>query len=236
MNSIWSIAKRELRNYFVSPIAYIILSVFFIICGLFGYIVYVAKAPYAQLVYIMSLMTSIFMFLSPMLTMRLLSEEKKQGTMEMLYTSPITVAEIVLGKYLGALLFFGVLFFISLEFPVFLMIYGKPDLPAMLASMLGFLLVGGTLIAMGLFASSLAESQIVSAIIGFALVIVFWIMEFFSSAVSGSVGNWLATLSLSKHLESFNKGVLDGGDIFFFLAMSFMFVFLTIRRLDWKRW
>ena len=116
------------------------------------------------------------------------------------------------------------------------MLYGKPDVPVMLASMLGFILFGGTLIAMGLFSSSLAETQIVSAVIGFALVLIFWVMEFFSSAVSGSVGNWLATLSLSKHLESFNKGVLDGGDIFFFLAMSFMFIFLAIRRLEWKRW
>ncbi len=236
MNAIWSISKRELRNYFVSPIAYIILAVFFIICGLFGYIVYVAKAPYAQVIYIVSLMTNIFMFLSPMLTMRLLSEEKKQGTMELLYTSPLTITEIVLGKYLGAVLFFGVLFLISLEFPIFLLLYGKPDIPVMLVSLLGFALVGCTLISMGMFASSLAESQVVSAIIGFALVIVFWVMEFFSSAVSGSVGNWLATLSLSKHLESFSKGVLDGGDVFFFAAMSFMFVFLTIRRLDWKRW
>ena len=105
MNSIWSIAKRELRNYFVSPIAYIILTVFFVICGLFGYIEYMAKFQYAQLVPIMGLMTNIFMFLSPMLTMRLLSEEKKQGTLELLYTSPLTITGIVLGKYLGGLAF-----------------------------------------------------------------------------------------------------------------------------------
>ena len=235
MSKIWAIAKREFKNYFVSPVAYILITVFVFIVGLL-YSLNIVRYPTAQIDAVVFMMANIFMFLSPMVTMKLLSEEKKLGTIELLYTSPITVTEVVLGKYLGAMLFFGVLFGITMEFPLFALIYGKPDFWMMMACLLGFVLAAGTYIAIGMFASSLTESQMGSALIGFALVILFWIISSVADNMSGPVGNWLGTLSISKHFIDFLKGIVDLGNLFFFAALSFVFVFLTIRRLEWKRW
>ncbi|MEI7904668.1 MAG: ABC transporter permease [Candidatus Firestonebacteria bacterium] len=236
MSKVWAIAKREFKNYFVSPVAYILIVMFVLIVGLFFNFLYVTRFSYAQLDSIVYNMTNIFMFFSPMLTMKLFSEEKKLGTIELLYTSPVTVTEVVLGKYLGSILFFGVVFGIMLQFPAFVLIYGKPDFWPMVSCLLGFVLAACTYLAIGMFASSLTESQMGSAMIGFALVIFFWIVSIISDNIAGPAGNWLGNLSMSKHFIDFLKGIVDAGNVFFFVALSSLFVFLTIRRLEWKRW
>jgi len=133
-------------------------------------------------------------------------------------------------------LFFFVVFFVMLEFPFFVIIYGKPDFWPMVVNLLGFALASCTYLAIGLFASSLTESQIASAMIGFFLVMFFLFVSMVSDGMTGSLGTWLADLSINKRLEDFYRGILDLSNVFFFVALSFTFIFLTIRRLEWKRW
>jgi ABC-2 type transport system permease protein len=168
--------------------------------------------------------------------MRLLSEEKKLGTLEFLYTSPIKVSDIVIGKYLGALLLYLVITLFFLQFPLYLVLFSKPDLGPILTSLLGFLLNGCACIAIGLFASSLSENQLIAAVVGMISVLFFWIIGWVSGLSPGGVGNFFASLSLIKPLENLSKGVINAEDIFYYSALIFFFLFITIKRLEWKRW
>lgn len=235
MEKAFIIAKREIKSYFVSPTAYIIIGLFLLISG-FIYYVTLLSSGVAEVRGFLLNMCFTFMMLSPILTMRLLSEEKKLGTLEFLYTSPIKVSDIVIGKYLGALLLYLVITLFFLQFPLYLVIFSKPDLGPILTSLLGFLLNGCACIAIGLFASSLSENQLIAAVVGMISVLFFWIIGWVSGLSPGGVGNFFASLSLIKPLENLSKGVINAEDIFYYSALIFFFLFITIKRLEWKRW
>lgn len=236
MNKIWAIAKRELKSYFVSPIAYIVIVVFLLFSAFVFNFIIVARYPLAEIRSIVYNMAFIFLFISPMLTMRLLSEERKLGTIELLYTSPITLTSIVVGKYLSSVLLFLVMFLLILQYPIFVLISGTPDVGPMLSALLGFVLISVTCLAIGTFASSLTENQLVSAVIGLGMMLLFWLIGIAGENIGGSVGNFISSLSIIKHFDDFVKGVIDLGNIFYYLAMIFFFLFITVRRLEWKRW
>ncbi|MFH1824535.1 MAG: ABC transporter permease [Candidatus Firestonebacteria bacterium] len=235
MNKIWAITKRELKSYFVSPIAYIVIVVFLLFSA-FIFNVIIMRYQIAEIRGIVYNMAFIFLFISPMITMRLLSEERKLGTIELLYTSPITLTSIVVGKYLSSVLLFLVMFLLILEYPIFVLIGGSPDIGPMLSALLGFVLISATCLAVGTFASSLTENQLVSAVIGLGLILLFWLIGMAGDSIGGSVGNFVSSLSIIKHFDDFVKGVIDLGNIFYYLAMIFFFLFITVRRLEWKRW
>ena len=193
MTNIWAIAYKEIRNYFVSPVAYVVLAGFLLLCGWFFWIYLLqfsqTVAMYAQLqpqaleqlnlndmvmAPLLQNMVIIFLIMMPMVTMRLFAEERAQGTDELLLTSPIDTLEIALGKFLGAGMFLLVLLGCTLVYPGILMLYGDPEIGSIVTGYLGILLVGLTFIALGLFTSTLTDNQIVAAVSAFVMLLLFF--------------------------------------------------------------
>jgi len=232
---VWAIARKELVSYFSSPVAYIVGAVTIILFAFF-FDVIVTSTREAHMKYVFHNMYITFLLVSPMLTMRLFAEEKKLGTFELLMTSPITLFELVLGKLLGVTLFYLAIMAVTLEYPLFLAVFGNPDWGPLFTGYLGFTLMGISFLAVGMFASSLSENQIVAMIISFGILLMLGIISWVGSQVAGPFGDFLQGLSIFERFENFNRGVLDTGDICYYLSLTGIFTFLTVRSLDWKRW
>jgi len=168
--------------------------------------------------------------------MRLLSEEKKLGTIEFLFTSPVKVSDIVIGKYLGVLFLYLVTAVFFLQYPLYLVLFARPDMGPVLTSVLAFILNGAACLAIGLFASSLSENQLISAVVGMITLIFFWIIGWMGDLLPGGIGNFFGSLSLIKPLDNLSKGVISVNDMFYYAALIFFFLFITVKRLEWKRW
>jgi ABC-2 type transport system permease protein len=254
MKNIWIVAKKELKSYFASPIAYIVLSMFALI---FGYFFYSATAIFVD--YSMRAMMQrgmappmnlndfiirpllmnvsvIVLFLLPMVTMRLFAEEKRSGTIELLLTSPLRDVEIILGKWLAAFLLYLCLLAISALNMVFLFIHGKPDWRAVLVGYLGLMLMGASFLGLGSFISTLTRNQIVAAALTFGLFLMLWVLDWVQSYSTGPAGKVIAYLSITTHFEPFSKGVLELKDTIYYLSVIFLGVFLTLRSMESLRW
>ena len=255
MKNIWSLVKKEVRAYFGSPIAYAVMFGFMLLTGYFFYslimwfnaqAMQMAQNPYyAQQVNINEMvfspllhnMSIVLIFVVPLLTMRLLAEEKKTGTDELLYTSPLTVGQIVLGKYFAALILLAVLLGLSALLSVFVFALGNPELAPWLTGYLGLFLMGAAFIAIGLFYSSLTENQIVAAILTMMTLLLFLLLSWVSSLGSGAA--WtkvVGYLSFSEHFEDLTRGIIDTKDVVYFISVSFFGVFLAHSVLQSRRW
>ena len=255
MNNVWSLVKKEVRAYFGSPIAYAMMFSFTLLVGYFFYslvmwfnaqAMQMAQNPYyAQQVNINEMvfspllhnMSIVLIFVVPLLTMRLLAEEKKTGTDELLYTSPLTVGQIVLGKYFAALILLAVLLGLSALLSVFVFALGNPELAPWLTGYLGLFLMGAAFIAIGLFYSSLTENQIVAAILTMMTLLLFLLLSWVSSLGSGAA--WtkvISYLSFSEHFEDLTRGIIDTKDVVYFISVSFFGVFLAHSVLQSRRW
>jgi ABC-2 type transport system permease protein len=164
--------------------------------------------------------------------MRLIAEERRNFTAELLFTSPVRVFHIILGKFLAAFSFFGVMVLISGIYVIVLMAYGNPDLGSVLSGYLGLFLLGGSFLAVGLFSSSLTENQIVAAVISFGILLVFWII----GASSDAQDSILGYLSIINHLDNFTKGVIELKDIIYYFSFILFGLFLTHIMLESERW
>jgi len=253
MRNIWTICRRELYSYFVSPIAWVLLAIFAFLSGVFTYIIS-ASFPRASLESQMSgqsmpmnlneqVIAPLFsniavigLFLIPLISMRLFAEEKRQGTIELLITSPLHDLEIVLGKWLSAVLMYGALLIILLVDFSFLFIYGNPDWKPVVSGFIGVLLQGACLLAFGTFISTLTKNQTVAAAIGFALALVLWILNWTTSFGNSPVIQVLNYLSIVSHMDSFSRGVIDTKDLIYYVSMIFLGLFLTARSLESLRW
>lgn len=257
MRNIWTIMRRELASYFVSPMAYVVLMVFMFIVGWFfvglivGYSEYSARASmnpqWAGQLNLHDLVirnfystfSVIMIFIAPMLTMRVLAEEKRLRTAEMLLTAPITTTQLVLGKYLGAFVFGAFMVALTLQFPLYLVLMGAaPPIGPLAAVYVGTLLMVGAFLAVGLFTSSLTSNQIVAAVVGFVICLFFWVVGFLGE-IGGGMGEWsdlLKGLSISERFEDFTKGIIDTGAVCFFLGFIGFSLFLTSRIVDSGRW
>ncbi|HEY6988345.1 MAG TPA: ABC transporter permease [Bryobacteraceae bacterium] len=253
MRNIWTICRRELYSYFVSPIAWVLLAIFAFLSGVFTYII---SASFARaslesqmsgqsmpmnlneqvIAPLFSNIAVIGLFLIPLISMRLFAEEKRQGTIELLITSPLHDLEIVLGKWLSAVLMYGALLVILLVDFSFLFIYGNPDWKPVLSGFIGVLLQGACLLAFGTFISTLTRNQIVAAAIGFALALVLWILNWTTSFGNTPVIQVLNYLSIVSHMDSFSRGVIDTKDLIYYVSMIFLGLFLTARSLESLRW
>lgn len=254
MKNIWVLAQKELKSYFASPIAYIVLAMFAVI---FGYFFYSATAIFVD--YSMRAMMQrgmappmnindfivrpllmnvsvIVLFLMPMITMRLFAEEKRSMTIELLLTAPLRDIEIILGKWLAALLLYLCLLGISALNIVFLFIYGQPDWRALLVGYLGLLLLGAAFLGLGSFISTLTKNQIIAASLTFGLFLLLWVMDWVSSYSTGTAGKVIAYLSITTHFETFAKGVLGLKDAIYYLSVIFLGIFLTARSMESLRW
>ncbi len=254
MNNILAIWQRELKSYFVSPIAYVVLTVYLFLSGFFFYSILTAvvqntmmQAQFgqgAQPVDVPGIvsrsffgtMSVVLLFMIPMLTMGLFAEEKKRGTMELLLTTPVGNLQALLGKYLASLSFLIFMFVASGITISALFLYGQPDWKPILGGYLGLLLYGAALLAVGLFISTLTENQIIAVVITFGVILVLWLIESFSAGATGIFKDLMSYLSVIGHLDDFIKGVIDTSNVIFYLTFAFVGLFLTYRSLESMRW
>lgn len=254
MKNIWSVTKREIKAYFSSPIAYVVIAVFLLLVGFFFYSamwwfnsqsIQMAQNPYYyqqvninQMVYapLFHNMSIILLLVIPLLTMRLFAEEKKIGTDELLFTSPISVSEIILGKYLAALAVLAVMLFLTGLLSLFPFAYGNPELGQILNGYLGLFLMGAAFIGVGIFFSSLTENQIVAAILTFGALLLFWILNWASYSASGLWKDVLNYLSFFQHFDDMTRGILDTTDLVYYLSFALFGLFLTHSVIQSRRW
>lgn len=253
MRNILAIAHKELKAYFSSPIAYIVLGFWALLYGYFfvAILQYFVRqsmqmsqfqGPQAmnvnqQLIRpLVQNVTILVLFLMPMVTMRTYAEEKRSGTIELLLTSPITDWQIILGKFLGAMSLYATMLAVTLIHLALLFIYGRPEWKPIVTAYLGLLLLGGCFISVGLFISSLTKNQIVAGMVTFAVFLLLWVITWIGSFSGPTVDQLTQYLSIIDHLDDFGKGVLDTTHIIYYLSFITFGLFLTAKSVDSERW
>lgn len=254
MKNIWAICKKEIKAYFTSPIAYVVITVFLVLVGFFFYNLilwfnsqslqmarnpnYYQQLNINQMVYspLFHNMSIILLLMIPLLTMRLFSEEKKIKTDELLYTSPLSVNQIILGKYSASLFVLVTMLLLTGILSIFTFAYGNPETVPILDGYLGLFFVGAAFMAAGIFFSSLTENQIVSAVLTFGALLLFWILNWASYSAGGIWKGVLNYLSFFQHFDDMTKGILDTTHIVYYLSFCFFFLFLTHSVIQSRRW
>jgi len=252
MTNTFLICRKELRSYFASPIAYAVLALFaFLFGGIAFYPTVKELVRYGvqaqmqgqpvslndQIIRpLLGFASTISLFLIPLITMRLFAEEKKSGTMELLLTSPVRDIEIILGKWIGALILYICVLAMSALNLSFLFLWGKPDWQPVLVAYLGLILQGGCLLAIGAFISSLTRNQIVAGGATFFVCLILYLLSWFTQFDSTLPFQVLNYLAIVTHFENFGKGVLDSKDVIYYLSMIFFALFITSRSMESLRW
>jgi ABC-2 type transport system permease protein len=231
-----AIAKRELKAYFISPIGYACIAILLALYGYYFYQVMMLRSSY----YIQSVYSTMFiwgMMVIPIITMRSFSEEMRNRTDQALLTAPVGVTSIVLGKFLAALAVFAIALLGSLIPVVVIGLHSSPSWAHIFGNILGTLLYGAGMIAVGIYISSLTQSQIVAAISTFGISIILMVVSQLNGLVTNEnvskVINWI---SFDTRFQPFTKGILNISSIVFFLSVAAVFIFLTARKLESKRW
>ncbi|GAQ25799.1 ABC transporter permease [Tepidanaerobacter syntrophicus] len=232
MNAIISIFKKELKSIFYSPIAYVIGAV---ILGLAGYFfsVNLFVSRIADLTGVFMNLGVVLIFTVPALTMKLLAGEEQAGTMEFLLTSPISVFQLIIGKYLASLVFFLFITAFTLIYPGILFALSAPDSGIIIVSYIGFLLLVASYISVGLLCSSLTTSQVVASILSFGVLLLLWVSSWLSSNTSGILSSFIKTLSMSEHYMDFLRGIIDTSHLVYFV--SIILVSLTLSAINISR-
>jgi ABC-2 type transport system permease protein len=235
MTNTLAVAERELKSYFTSTIAWIIAAAFMAMSG-FLFSVILLNSNEASLRFLISNLSVILLFVAPFLTMRLLAEENRLGTIELLLTNPVRDVEVVVGKFLGVMGFVVVMLALTLYFPALLFVFGSPDPGPIVAGYLGVLLQAAAFLAIGLAISSTTENQIVAAFLAFAINLVLWLSESISQFVGQPLGPVMKYLSITSHFQDFSRGVIDSSHVIFFLSVVAAALFLTYLSLQTRRW
>ena len=236
MKTTLAIGWRETKAYFLTPIAYVVGAMFLVLTGIFFVFEVTSTFPEATVRGLAEWASFFMIFLSPMLTMRLLAEEQKLGTLELLLTAPVRDWEVVLGKYLAAFLTMVVMVLLTLYYVVLLYWFGDPDTGPVLSAYLGLVLYGAAALAVGLFASSLSGNQIVAAVIGTAVLLTLSFLDAVADLVSGVGQDVLNGLSMDSHLSDFNRGVVDSSNVVYYASIAAVFLFVTVRLIETRRW
>ena len=254
--NILPIYKRELKSIFYSPVAYLVLFAFFVLASFFWYsgLAWYAKASMeaaamaqfrgGQEMKLIDMLvapfygnvTVTFLLLLPLISMRQLSEEKKMGTIETLFTYPFSDLDIVLGKWLASLTLLGALLLPMLIFPA--LVYDKAALPwgIIVTGLVGLFLVGASCLAAGLFFSALSENQIVAAALSFGCLLFLFVLGWMESLTTGWIKEAFANLAMLNHFQGLTKGVINLKDLTYFIFLSFFCLFGTLRVLESKQW
>lgn len=246
MRNLWLMTRKEFHSYFISPIAYIVITSFLVLNGyIFWIIIQVMNDPGvpagADAMKLFFGGTFFFwllkLFIIPAITMRSISEEKRSGTFEVLMTAPVTDLQVVLSKYLAALLFYLLLWFLTILYVAILRHYSVFDLMPICAGYLGTALLGAYFCSIGIFASSTTKSQIVAAIISFAVLVIIFSIGLFQYIVHDSLTrDVFAYLNVWEHMQEFSKGIVDSRRIVYYCSMTLFFLFLTIRSVESRQW
>jgi ABC-2 type transport system permease protein len=253
MSNVLTVCRKELKSYFASPIAYLLIAMFAVIFGFFfwnavGWFNNIGfQAMMSGRQFPMDLneniirplvmnMSVIGLFLIPMISMRLFAEEKRQGTIELLLTSPVKDWEIILGKWMAAVLLYACFLLVSLLNFGFLFIYGNPDWKPMAVSFLGLILQAGALLAIGTFISTTTRNQIIAGGVTFGVCLLLWVFEWVAGYEQTAWAKVMAYLSVVSHFEPFSKGVIDTKDAIYFCSLIFLGLFLAARSIESLRW
>jgi len=232
------IALKEFKSYLTSPMAYVIACVFLVLYGSL-FIWYLEDTQYSDTSingYLDIWGNLVLMLFAAVLAMRLIAEEKKLGTWELLLTAPLRDTEVVLGKFLGSLGMLVSMLALTLYFPLLLRVFGIPDGGPILTGYLGLFLLGATSLAIGLFASSVTSNQIVAAVVAGGMLAILYFIGIAGDAIGGAAGNILSYISLYSHFSAFVTGIIDTRAIIYFLSITALFLFLTIRSIETSRW
>ncbi|MGH2364113.1 MAG: ABC transporter permease subunit [Chloroflexota bacterium] len=236
LRNLGTVIVKELHSYFASPIAYLVMAAFLVMNGYLFWAILISSKQ-ADLSSTFADMAIILMLLSPAITMRLLSEEQRMGTIELLLTSPIREAELVIGKWLSSLIFFVVMLVLTGTFPLFLLKFGTPDVGTMLAGYLGMFLVEGVFLAIGLFMSSITQNQIVALALSFGVLLVLWLFQGAGQNFGQNGGSsFVQYLGMSGHFDSFTSGAIQVKDLVYYASGIVLALFLTVRSVESRRW
>jgi len=251
VRNIAAIAQKELRSYFASPMAYIVIGFFLLPFGVFFYLYLTsfvrASMQQAQMGgamnvnqnvirYVLQNASVIILFIMPMITMRTYSEEKRSGTIELLLTSPLSDLEIILGKFFGALGLYVAMLGVTLLYIGILFVYGNPEWRPLVAAYLGLLLMGGAFLSIGLLISSTTNNQIVAGVVTFVVFLMLWIIGWFADSAGPTIGPITSYLSITEHFDDFSKGIIDTKHVLYYLSLITFGLFLTSKSVDSERW
>jgi ABC-2 type transport system permease protein len=258
MRQTYAIFEKEFKSFFYSPMAYVVIAVFTALTGVFFYLYLsnfveaafmdqIRAQQYRQMpqrfnVNVMLIrpyfwnIALISLFTLPTITMRLFSEEKKQGTVELLYTTPLSGVQIILGKFFAGLSFYIVLLIPTMLFQALLFTYGNPEFLPVLSGYIGLIFLGGAFISMGLFISTTTENQIIAALGGFALSLLLWVIGWGANYAGPTLSPVFQYVSIINHFEDFAQGVIDSSHVAYYILFTFLGIYLSLKSIESIKW
>ena len=258
MKKTLAIFEKEFKSFFYSPLAYVVIAIFTALTGVFFYLYLSSfveaifrdgmmaqqyrRMPQRFNVNIMMIrpyfwnIALITLFTLPLVTMRLFSEEKKQGTVELLYTTPLTSLQIILGKFFAGVALYGVLLIPTMIFQSILFIKGNPEFLPVLSGYIGLFLLGSAFISVGIFISTLTENQIIAAIGGFALSLFLWIVGWGVQFAGPSISGFLDYISIINHFEDFAQGIVDTAHLAYYILFICLGIYLSLKSIESVKW
>ena len=236
MRTAQAVAWKEIQIYFSSPVAYIVGMVFMVMTGVFFVKDLSDPFPEASLSSFLDGATIILILLAPALTMRLLAEEQKLGTIELLLTSPVRDWEVIIGKYLASLVILLAMIALTLYYVVLLFAYADPDPGPIYSAYLGLILYGAAALSIGLLTSTLTSNQIIAAVVGMGILLVLYFADFASGVTGGVWSTIIEEVGIRSHFDDFDRGVIDTKHIVYYVSIILVFLFLSIRALESRRW
>jgi ABC-2 type transport system permease protein len=235
MKNTVTIAGRELISYFGSPVAYVVAAAFLAING-FLYGVIISGSKQADMSFVFSDMGIVLLFVIPGITMRLLAEEQRMGTIELLLTAPVRDWEVIVGKFAAAMALFLLMLVPTGLYVLFLMLWGHPDSSTILTGYVGIILVGAVFVSIGLLTSAITQNQLVAFLVAFVVSLILWLIDGLTANFTGTGGNVLTYLALQQHLSNFESGSVQSQDIVYLLSMTICALFLATRLLETRRY
>ena len=236
MRTVHAVAWKEIQIYFGNPMAYIVAMIYLVATGYFFVIDLTDPFPEASLTSFFFIATLMLILLAPALTMRLLAEEQKLGTIELLLTAPVRDWEIVLGKYLSSLVFLLAMIGFTLYYPLLLIVFGRPDPGPIYSGYLGLILYSGAALSIGILTSTLTSNQIVAFVVSAGILLLLYFADAGTGVAEGFWSTLVTDIGMRSHFDDFEQGIIDTKHIIYFLSVTASFLFLSVRALESRRW
>lgn len=235
MRNSFAMLKKELKSYFASPIAYVVIAMFLAVIGYF-FSVYLFNSNEASLSFMFFSTTNVLLLVAPLITMRLLAEEQRLGTMELLLTAPMRDWEMVIGKWLAAFVVLIVMVALTAYSVVVIFVFGNPDPGPILTGYIGVILLGAALLSIGLFASALTQNQLVAAVVALGMSLLLWSINVLAKYLGAPWREIVNYIAFSQHFLAFTRGTLQARDILYYLSVTAVFLFFATRVVEKRRW
>ena len=236
MRTVQAVAWKEIQIYFSNPMAYIVALIFLAVTGFFFVMDLTDPFPEASLSNFFSGATIVLILLAPALTMRLLAEEQKLGTIELLLTSPVRDWEVIVGKFLSSLVFLLAMIAFTLYYPLLLWVFGRPDPGPIYSGYLGLVLYSAAALSIGILTSTLTSNQIIAFVVAAGILLLMYFANTGTGGVESIWANLVTEIGMRIHFNDFERGVIDTKHIVYFLSVTAFFLFLSIRALEFRRW